>query len=120
MKLLCKSNIHKTRESTPSKLRPESIVDRIKNSLSPAPKRHSLRNIEIEKEKPNEAQKVDINERIRSRERSVARGVSQMRDNLARDFWTSLQYGVWKRIPSKEFRVVASIPLLCALVLYLA
>ena len=86
MKLLCKSNIHKTRESTPSKLRPESIVDRIKNSLSPAPQRHSLRNIEIEKEKPNEAQKVeDINERIRSRERSVARGVSQMRDNLARD-----------------------------------
>ena len=30
------------RETTPSKLRTESIVDRIKNSLSPAPNRHSI------------------------------------------------------------------------------
>ena len=39
MKLLQKTDVLKTRESTPSKLRTESIVDRIKNSLSPAPGR---------------------------------------------------------------------------------
>ena len=84
MKLLCKSNVNTIRDTTPSKHRPESIVDRIKNSLSPAPQRHEIRltendkQIEVSKEK-------DINVRMIERERSVAKGVSQMRDNLSRD-----------------------------------
>ena len=85
MKLLCKSNnVHTIRDSTPSKLRPESIVDRIKNSLSPAPQRHGMRlpendeNIGISKEE-------GVNVKLRERERSVSKGVSQMRENLARD-----------------------------------
>ena len=84
MKLLCKSNVNTIRDTTPSKHRPESIVDRIKNSLSPAPQRHEIwltendKQIEVPKEK-------DINVRMRERERSVAKGVSQMRDNLSRD-----------------------------------
>ena len=84
MKLLCKSNVHTIRDSTPSKLRPESIVDRIKNSLSPAPQRHGMRlpendeNIGVSKEE-------GVNVKLRERERSVSKGVSQMRENLARD-----------------------------------
>ena len=82
MKLLCKSNVNATRDTTPSKHRPESIVDRIKNSLSPAPQRHEI--MLTETDKHIEVSK-DINIRMRERERSVAKGVSQMRDNLSRD-----------------------------------
>ena len=84
MKLLCKSNVHTIRDSTPSKLRPESIVDRIKNSLSPAPQRHEIRLTQND-EQFEVSKEEDINVRIRARERSVSKGVSQMRDNLARD-----------------------------------
>ena len=84
MKLLCKNNVHTIRDSTPSKLRPESIVDRIKNSLSPAPQRHAMRLTENDKQ-IEVSKEEDINVRIRERERSVAKGVSQMRDNLSRD-----------------------------------
>ena len=84
MKLLCKSNVHTIRDTTPSKLRPESIVDRIKNSLSPAPQRHEMKLVETDKQ-IQVAKEEDINARLRARERSVSRGVSQMRENLGRD-----------------------------------